>query len=175
MIRATTILGIIYKNQSVIAGDGQVTLGETVIKSNATKVRKMGNDTVLTGFAGSAADAMTLFERFERRLEQYRGNLERAAVELGKDWRGDKYLRRLEAQLAVMNKEKIFLISGNGDILEPDDNIVALGSGGAYAKAAARALIKHSSLSPKEIVEESLRIAASICIYTNDNIHSLEL
>jgi ATP-dependent HslUV protease subunit HslV len=158
-----------------LGGDGQVTFGETVLKSNAVKVRKMGNDDVLTGFAGSTADAMTLFERFERRLEQYRGNLERAAVELGKDWRSDKYLRRLEAQLAVMNKEKIFLISGTGDILEPDDNIIALGSGGGYAKAAARALLQHSSLSPEEVVREALKIAASICIYTNENVQVLKL
>jgi len=175
MFRATTILGLIHQGKAAIGGDGQVTFGDVVIKSNAQKVRKMGNNSILAGFAGSAADAMSLFEKFEGRLEQYRGNLERAAVELAKEWRSDKYLRRLEAQLAVMNNEKVFLISGNGDIIEPEDKIIALGSGGGYARAAGRALIAHSQLSAKEIVTEALRIAASICIYTNEHIQVLEL
>jgi len=174
-LRATTILGVIHQGKAVMGGDGQVTLGDTIIKTNANKVRKMSNAPVLAGFAGSAADAMTLFEKFEGRLDQYRGNLERAAVELAKEWRSDKYLRRLEAQLAVMNTQKIFLISGNGDIIEPDDKIIALGSGGNYAKAAARALIQHSTLPTDEIVREALKIAASICIYTNEQIHLVNL
>lgn len=175
MFQATTILGVIYQDQAVIGGDGQVTFGHTIIKSNARKIRKMANNSILAGFAGAAADGMTLFEKFENRIEQYRGNLDRAAVELAKEWRSDKYLRRLEAQLAVMNREKIYLLSGNGDILEPNDQIIALGSGAGFAKSAARALVSHSSLNAKEIVVESLKIAASICIYTNDQIQVLEL
>lgn len=174
MYRATTVLGLLHQEEAVLGSDGQVTFGDTILKGNATKVRKMGND-VLAGFAGSAADGLTLFEQFEKRLEQYSGNFERAAVELGKHWRSDKFLRRLEAQLAVMNKQRLFLVSGNGDILEPDDNIIALGSGAGYAKAAAKALMRHSTLKPVEIVTEALKIAASICIYTNDNIQVLQL
>jgi len=145
------------------------------MKHNARKVRKLYNNTVLAGFAGASADAFTLLERFEDKLEQYKGNLSRAAVELAKDWRTDKYLRRLEAMLAVVSKEKALIISGNGDVIEPDDNIVAIGSGGSYALAAAKMLVKHSNLSAKEIVEEALKTAADICIYTNKNIIIEEL
>ncbi|MCX8056699.1 MAG: ATP-dependent protease subunit HslV [Ignavibacteria bacterium] len=174
-IRATTILGLVHNGKVAMGGDGQVTLGQTVMKHNARKVRKLYNNTVLAGFAGASADAFTLLERFEDKLEQYKGNLSRAAVELAKDWRTDKYLRRLEALLAVVSKDKALIISGNGDVIEPDDNIVAIGSGGSYALAAARMLVKHSNLSAKEIVEESLKAAAEICIYTNDNIIIEEL
>jgi ATP-dependent HslUV protease subunit HslV len=169
-IRSTTIIGLVHKGQAAMGGDGQVTLGQTVMKHNAKKVRKLYNNTVLAGFAGASADAFTLMERFEDKLEQYKGNLSRAAVELAKDWRTDKYLRRLEAMLAVVSKEKALIISGNGDVIEPDDNIVAIGSGGSYALAAAKMLIKHTNLSAKEIVEEALNTAADICIYTNKNI-----
>jgi ATP-dependent HslUV protease subunit HslV len=158
-----------------MAGDGQVTLGETVIKHKARKVRRLYNDKVLAGFAGSTADAFTLFERFERKLEQYNGNLLRAAVELAKDWRTDKILRRLEALLLVADKERSLIISGTGDVVEPDDGIVGIGSGGPYAEAAARALIKHSQLSAREIAQEALKIAASLCIYTNEEIVVEEL
>jgi len=169
-IRSTTIIGLVHKGQAAMGGDGQVTLGQTVMKHNAKKVRKLYNNTILAGFAGASADAFTLMERFEDKLEQYKGNLSRAAVELAKDWRTDKYLRRLEAMLAVVSKEKALIISGNGDVIEPDDNIVAIGSGGSYALAAAKMLIKHTNLSAKEIVEEALNTAADICIYTNKNI-----
>jgi len=158
-----------------MAGDGQVTLGETVIKHRARKVRRLYNEKVLAGFAGSTADAFTLFERFERKLEQYNGNLLRAAVELAKDWRTDKILRRLEALLLVADKERSLIISGTGDVVEPDDGIVGIGSGGPYAEAAARALIKHSQLSAREIAQEALKIAASLCIYTNEEIVLEEL
>ena len=169
-IRSTTIIGLVHKGQAAMGGDGQVTLGQTVMKHNAKKVRKLYNNTILAGFAGASADAFTLMERFEDKLEQYKGNLSRAAVELAKDWRTDKYLRRLEAMLAVVSKEKALIISGNGDVIEPDDNIVAIGSGGSYALASAKMLIKHTNLSAKEIVEEALNTAADICIYTNKNI-----
>ncbi|HOP51011.1 MAG TPA: ATP-dependent protease subunit HslV [Ignavibacteriales bacterium] len=169
-IRSTTILGLIHNGQAVIGGDGQVTLGNTVVKANAMKVRKLYNNKVLCGFAGAAADAITLIERFEEKLEQYHGNVSRAAVELGKDWRTDKYLRRLEAMLAVVSKDVALIISGTGDIIEPDDKIVAIGSGSMYALAAARMLVKHSQLNAKEIVKESLNVAGEICIYTNNNI-----
>jgi ATP-dependent HslUV protease subunit HslV len=169
-IRSTTILGLIHNGQAVIGGDGQVTLGNTVVKANAMKVRKLYNNKVLCGFAGAAADAITLIERFEEKLEQYHGNVSRAAVELGKDWRTDKYLRRLEAMLAVVSKDVALIISGTGDIIEPDDKIVAIGSGSMYALAAAKMLVKHSQLNPKEIVKESLNVAGEICIYTNNNI-----
>ncbi|MDZ7262670.1 MAG: ATP-dependent protease subunit HslV [candidate division KSB1 bacterium] len=175
MIRGTTILGVRHKGKVAIGGDGQVTFGETILKMKAKKVRKIYNNSVLAGFAGTAADAFTLFEKFERRLEQYRGNLSRAAVELAKEWRTDKYLRRLEAQLAVMDKDVTFLISGTGDVIEPDDNIIALGSGGGYAMAAARALINYSDLDATAIVKEAMNIAASICIYTNTNFTIEEL
>ena len=170
MFRATTILAVNINGNVAMAGDGQVTFGDTVLKANARKIRKLYNDTVLAGFAGAAADAFTLFEKFEAKLEQYRGNLNRSVVELAKDWRTDKFLRRLEAQLAVVNNEKIFLISGTGDVIEPDDNIIALGSGGGYALAAARALMQNTNLSAKEIVQKAMEIAGSICIYTNTNI-----
>jgi ATP-dependent protease HslVU, peptidase subunit len=153
-----------------MGGDGQVTLGQTAIKHTAKKVRKIYNDKVIVGFAGSTADALTLFDRFEAKLEEYRGNLRRATVELARDWRTDRILRRLEALLAVADKENMFLISGSGDVLEPDDSIIAIGSGGSFAHAAARALVRHSKMDAREVVEESLRIAAEICIYTNDKI-----
>jgi len=167
---ATTIVGVRHKNQVAIGGDGQVTLGQTVMKHNSSKIRKLYNDTILAGFAGAAADAFTLFDKFEEKLERYSGNLPKVAVELAKEWRTDKYLRRLEALLAVMDKKSIFLISGTGDVIEPDDGIIAIGSGGNFALAAARGLVKHSSLNAEEIVKESLKIAADICIYTNTNI-----
>jgi len=175
MIRSTTVIGLTYNGASVIGSDGQVTVGNTVMKHHARKVRKLYNGTVLAGFAGAAADAFTLFARFEDNLEKYHGNLERAAVELAKDWRTDKYLRQLEALLAVLNKEKSLVISGTGEIIEPDDGILAIGSGGSYALAAARMLIKHSGLSARQIVEESLMAAAEICIYTNPNLAIEEL
>lgn len=170
MYRSTTILGVKHKNQVALGGDGQVTFGETVLKMKAKKIRKLYNDSVLAGFAGTSADAFTLFEKFESKLEQYHGNLYRSVVELAKDWRTDKYLRRLEAQLAVLNKENLFLISGTGDVVEPDDNIIAFGSGGGYALAAARALIQNTDLDAVEIVKRSMEIAGAICIYTNTNI-----
>lgn len=176
IIRATTILGIRHKGQTAMAGDGQVTSGDVIIlKAGARKIRRMYNNTILAGFAGATADALTLFEKFEEKLEQYHGNLSRSVVELAKDWRTDRYLRRLAAQLAVMDKQNSFLVSGTGDVFEPDDNIIALGSGGPYALAAARALIKHTDLNAREIVEESMKIAGSICIYTNTNIVLEEL
>lgn len=170
-IEATTIIGLVHNGQSALGGDGQVTLGNTVMKHNAVKIRKLGNGKVLCGFAGASADAFTLMERFEDKLEQYRGNVSRAAVELAKDWRTDKYLRRLEAMLAVVAEGQALIVSGNGDVIEPDDKIVAIGSGGMYALAAAKMLKKYSSLSAKEIVEESLKTASEICIYTNDKIN----
>ena len=175
LIHGTTVIGIIKDGKCAIGSDGQVTIGQSVMKSNSKKVRKLYNDTVIAGFAGASADAFTLFERFEDKLQQYHGNLSRAAVELTKDWRLDKYLRRLEALLAVMNKETALLISGSGDVVEPDDKIVAIGSGGNYALAAARVLIKHTNLSAKEIVLESLDAASDICIYTNKNFSIEEI
>lgn len=173
--RSTTILGIRHKGAAAMAGDGQVTFGDTVLKTGARKIRKMYDNTILVGFAGAAADALTLFDKFDAKLEQYKGNLPRSVVELAKEWRTDRYLRRLEAQLAVMDKQYAFLVSGTGDVIEPDDSIVALGSGGPYALAAARALVKHTKLNAKEIVEEAMKIAGSICIYTNTNISIEEL
>jgi ATP-dependent HslUV protease, peptidase subunit HslV len=175
LIRATTVLGFTYRGTTVIGSDGQVTVGQTVMKHHAKKVRKLHNGSVLAGFAGAAADAFTLFGKFEDNLEKYHGNLERSAVELAKEWRTDKYLRQLEALLAVLNKEKSLVISGTGEIIEPDDGILAIGSGGSYALAAARMLVKHSTLSAREIVEESLKTAADICIYTNSNLTIEEL
>ena len=175
LMHATTILALRHKDQTVLAGDGQVTLGATVVKQSARKIRRLYNETILAGFAGSAADSFALFSRFESKLEQYRGNLERAAVELARDWRTDRYLRRLEAMLIVADRKSTFLLSGTGDLIEPDDGVVAVGSGGAYAMAAARALVKHSSLSARQIAEESMRIAADICIYTNPNLTIEEL
>ncbi len=170
MINSTTIIGICHKGEAAIGGDGQVTVEKTIMKRGANKIRTLYDGKILAGFAGGAADAITLFERFEKKLEESHGNLQKSVVNLAKDWRSDKVLRRLEALLVVLNKESAFLISGSGDVIEPDDGIVAIGSGGAYALAAARALIKFTNLSAKEIVEESIRIASSICVYTNDNI-----
>jgi len=165
----TTILAVRRDGDVCVGGDGQVTLGNTVMKGNARKVRRLYNDKVLAGFAGGTADAFTLFERFEGKLEKY-GNLTRAAIELAKDWRSDRFLRRLEALLLVADPEKIFVISGNGDVIEPDHDVAAIGSGGQFALAAARALVEGSSLGAREIVERSLNIAADICIYTNRNL-----
>ncbi|GBD94763.1 ATP-dependent protease subunit HslV [bacterium BMS3Abin05] len=169
-IYATTILGVRTDNGVAIGGDGQVTLGNTVMKATARKVRRMYNDTILAGFAGASADAFTLFEKFEARLSEYHGNLFRSAVELAKEWRMDKYLRRLEAMLAVLDKEHALIISGTGDVIEPDDQIIAIGSGGPYALAAARALVKYTDLNAEKLVRVSLTIASEICIYTNSNI-----
>lgn len=170
-IRSTTILGIIQNGEAALGGDGQVTLGNTVMKHNSSKIRSLYNGKVLCGFAGSTADAFTLLGRFEEKLEQYRGNVSRAVVELAKDWRTDKYLRRLEAMLAIVSEDKSFVVSGTGDVIEPEENIVAIGSGGMYALAAARMLKKYSNLSAEEIVKEALKTAADICIYTNDKIN----
>ena len=175
MFHGTTILAVRKDGKVAIGGDGQITLGTTVLKANARKIRRVYNNQVLAGFAGSTADALTLFEKFEAKLEQYHGNLKRAAVELAKDWRTDRILRRLEALLAVAGAETSLIISGTGDVVEPDDGVIAIGSGGAYAQAAARALIRHTPLDPRRIVEESLRIAAEICIYTNQEITVEEL
>jgi ATP-dependent HslUV protease subunit HslV len=174
-IRSTTVLGLTYGGVTVIGADGQVTVGQTVMKQHANKVRRLYKGNVLAGFAGTAADAFTLFAKFEDYLEKYNGNLERAAVELGKEWRTDKYLRHLEALLAVLDRQSSLIISGTGEIIQPDDGIVAIGSGGSFALAAARMLVKHSSLSARSIVEESLLTAADICIYTNRNIMIEEL
>jgi ATP-dependent HslUV protease subunit HslV len=170
VIRATTVLAVRRDGQVAIAGDGQVTIGNTVMKHGAAKVRRLYHDEIIAGFAGSAADAFALFSRFEAKLEEYRGNMERSVVELAKDWRMDKYLRQLQAFLIVANKEKSYLISGTGDLISPDDGLLAIGSGGPYALAAARALMKHTSMSAAEVAAEGLRIASTICIYTNDNI-----
>lgn len=164
-----------HKNRTVLAGDGQVTFGNTVLKQGAKKIRRLYNESILAGFAGSAADSFALFSRFESKLEQYRGNLERASVELARDWRTDRLLRRLEAMLIVADRHATFLLSGTGDLIEPDDGIVAVGSGGAFAMAAARALAKHSSLGAREIAQEAMVIAADICIYTNPNLTIEEL
>jgi ATP-dependent HslUV protease subunit HslV len=169
-IHATTVIGVVRNGKAALGSDGQVTMGNTVMKANAKKVRKLYNGQVIAGFAGSTSDALTLFEKFEAKLEEFRGNLPRAAVELGKDWRNDKFLRRLEAMLAVVNKETALLVSGNGDVIEPENGIVAIGSGGPYALAAARAFIESENSSPRDIVEKSLKIAGEICIYTNTNI-----
>ncbi len=174
-ICGTTVLCVKKGNSVVIASDGQVTMGNTVLKHNAKKIRKIYNGKVLTGFAGSTADAFTLFERFEGKLETYKGNLLRAAVELSKDWRTDKVLRRLEALLVVADREHILILSGNGDVIEPEDNIAAIGSGGPYAYAAAKALYDNTELSAKEIVTKAMEIASKICIYTNNTIVMEEL
>lgn len=175
MFHGTTIIAVRKNGKVAIAGDGQVSMGNTIVKKSAKKLRTMFDGKVIAGFAGSTADAFTLFEKFEGKLEEYRGNLLRAAVELAKEWRTDKILRRLEALLVVADKEKTLLISGNGDVVEPDDGIAAVGSGGSYALAAARALIKHSKLSAKDIVEESIKLAADICVFTNDCVVVEEL
>jgi ATP-dependent HslUV protease subunit HslV len=159
----------------VLAGDGQVTLGQTVVKEGARKIRRLYHDQVLAGFAGSAADSFALFARFEAKLEEFRGNLSRAAVELARDWRTDRYLRRLEAMLLVVDRQSTFLVSGTGDLIEPDDGLAAIGSGGPYALAAARALVRHSSLDARSVAEQAMTIAAGICIYTNGNISIEEL
>ena len=172
---ATTILAIRRNGRTAIAGDGQVTVGDTVMKHNARKVRKMYNDRILAGFAGATADAFTLFEKFEAKLEQYHGNLTRAAVELAKDWRTDKVLRRLEALMIVADTERSFILSGTGDVIEPEDGIAAIGSGGPYALAAARALAAHTSLTARQTVEAAMQIAGDICIYTNKEITVEEL
>jgi ATP-dependent HslUV protease subunit HslV len=169
-LHGTTILAVRHKGRTAIAGDGQVTIGTTVMKHNAKKVRKMYNNKILAGFAGATADAFTLFEKFESKLEQYHGNLTRAAVELAKDWRTDRILRRLEALMIVSDEERSFILSGNGDVIEPEDGIAAIGSGGPYALAAARALVLHTQLDATKIVEEAMLIAAEICIYTNKEI-----
>ena len=167
IIRSTTVLAIKKDGHVVVAGDGQVTMGDTVVKHQAKKIRRLYHDKILTGFAGSTADAFTLFERLEAKLEQYNGNLKRAAVELAKDWRMDRALRRLEAMLIAADQNECFILSGTGDVIEPDDGLAAVGSGAPYALAAARAMLAHSQLSAREIAEEAMKIAASICIYTN--------
>jgi len=175
LIRSTTVLCVRREGQVVMAGDGQVTLGEGVIKHSAKKIRRLYQDKILAGFAGSTADAFSLFSRFESKLEQYHGNLSRGAVELAKDWRTDKFLRHLEALLLVADKETTFLLSGQGDVIEPDGGIAAIGSGGPYAQAAAQALAAHTQLSARQIAEEAMKIAGSMCIYTNDKVTIEEL
>jgi len=175
MFHGTTILAVRHGDRVVVVGDGQVSFGQTVLKHNARKVRKVYHDRVIAGFAGATADAFTLFEKFEAKLEQYNGNLKRAAVELAKDWRMDRMLRRLEALLVVADTEISLVISGSGDVVEPDDGVIAIGSGGNYALAAARVLIKHSQLDARSIAEEAMRTAAAICVYTNDQLTMEEL
>jgi len=175
MFKGTTVLAVRKGAQVVMAGDGQVTLGETVIKHRARKVRRLYHDKVLVGFAGATADALTLFERLEKKLEQYGGQLVRAAVELAKDWRTERTLRRLEAMLIACDRQHLLLISGAGDVMEPDDEVIAIGSGGSVALAAAKALLKHTDLSAREVALEALKIAASICVYTNEEVVVEEL
>ena len=175
MFKGTTIISVRRDGKVAVAGDGQVSFNNTVMKHGAVKVRKMYNGKVLGGFAGSTADAFTLFEKFDSKLEKYRGNLTRAAVELAKDWRTDKILRRLEALLIVVDKKHSFIISGSGDVIEPEEGIVAIGSGGSYALAAAKAMLNHTKLDARTIVEEALKIAADICVFTNDKIVVEEL
>jgi ATP-dependent HslUV protease subunit HslV len=170
VIRSTTVIGVIRDGKAALGSDGQMTLGNTVIKHSTRKIRRLYHGKLVAGFAGATADAVTLLDRFEEKLEAYNGKLDRAAVELARDWRTDKYLRRLEAMLAIVSNDKALIISGTGDVIEPEDGIVAIGSGSMYALAAARSLMKHSSLDAKDIVLESLKIAADICIYTNDHI-----
>ena len=170
MINSTTILVVRKGGKTVLGGDGQVTLGNTILKHNANKIRRMYKDQVVAGFAGSVADAFALFSRFEAKLDEYSGQLSRAAVEMAKDWRTDRVLRKLEALLAVADKEHAFILSGNGDVIEPEDGVIGIGSGGPYAVAAAKALIFNTEMSAREIVETALKIAASICVYTNENI-----
>ncbi len=174
-IHATTIVGLRHNGKVAIGGDGQVTIGSTMMKQQSNKIRRLYHNSVLVGFAGSAADAFSLVDRFEEKLDQYQGQLLRSAVELAKLWRTDKYLRQLEALLAVLDKNQALVISGTGDVIEPDDGIVAVGSGGSYALAAARMLVKHTKLPAKDIVRESLEAASDICIYTNKNFHIEEL
>jgi len=170
-IRSTTIISVRHKGEVVVAGDGQVSLGNTVVKHAAVKVRRLYNGKVITGFAGATADAFTLFDKLEKKLEQYKGNLLRAAVELAKDWRTDKILRRLEAMLVAVDADCSLLLTGNGDVIEPDDGILAIGSGGPYAQAAAKALVQHSTLDAEAICRTAMAIAADICVYTNTNIN----
>ena len=172
--RGTTILSVRRDDIVVLGGDGQVSFGNTVMKGNARKIRRLHNDEVIAGFAGGTADAFTLFERFQSKLEQHRGNLTRAAVELAKDWRTDRMLRRLEALLAVANRDASLIITGNGDVIQPEDDLIAIGSGGPYAQSAARALLDNTELDAKEIVAEGLKIAGNICVYTNQN-HAIEV
>jgi ATP-dependent HslUV protease subunit HslV len=174
-VRATTILALRHQGRVVMAGDGQVTVGQTIMKRNAKKVRRLYQDRVLAGFAGAGADALTLFERFEKKLGEVSGNLRRAAVELAKDWRTDRLLRRLEALLVIADRESSLIVSGTGDVIEPEDGICAIGSGGNYALAAARVLVRHSALDARQIAEEAMRTAAAICVYTNDQIVIEEL
>jgi ATP-dependent HslUV protease, peptidase subunit HslV len=174
-LRSTTVIAVRREGRTAIAADGQVTLGDTVLKHGARKLRRLADGNVVAGFAGSTADAQALFGRFEAKLQEYRSNLERAAVELAKEWRTDRALRRLDALLVVADKEHVLLVSGNGDLIEPDDGILAIGSGGPFALAAARALVQHTSLSAAQIAEEAMRVAASICVYTNDRILLEEL
>ncbi len=169
-IRSTTVIAVRHRGQVAVAGDGQVSIGNTIVKAGARKVRKLYGDRVVAGFAGAAADAFTLFARFEAKLEEHRGNLSRAAVELAKDWRSDRVLRRLEALLAVADREHSFIVSGTGDVIEPDDGLIGIGSGGPYALAAARALIANSDLDAKAIATEAMRVAATICVFTNDHL-----
>jgi ATP-dependent HslUV protease subunit HslV len=175
VVRSTTVLSVRRNGKVVLAGDGQVTLGESIIKHTAKKIRRLYQDKVLAGFAGSTADAFSLFSRFESKLELYHGNIGRAAVELAKDWRTDKYLRHLEALLLVCDKDQTFLLSGQGDVIEPDSGIAAIGSGGPFAQAAAEALAKHTQLSAREIAEEAMKIAGKMCIYTNESTTFEEL
>jgi len=174
-LHGTTVISVRRDNQVVIGGDGQVTLGNTIMKGNARKVRRLYHDKVIAGFAGGTADAFTLFERFEAKLEKHQGNLQRAAVELAKDWRTDRLLRRLEALLAVADKTTSLIISGNGDVIEPEHNLIAIGSGGPYAQAAATALLENTELGARAIVEKALEIASNICVYTNDHLTIEEL
>jgi len=174
-VHGTTILSVRHRGRVVLGGDGQVTVGQTVLKSNARKVRRLYHDRVLAGFAGAGADALTLFERFEAKLQAVNGNLRRAAVELSKDWRTDRLLRRLEALLVVADRESSLIVSGTGDVIEPEDGVCAIGSGGNFALAAARALVRHSDLDARGVVEEAMRIAAAICVYTNDQLVLEEL
>jgi ATP-dependent HslUV protease subunit HslV len=175
MFQGTTILALRHGGKVVVIGDGQVSLGQTVMKRSARKVRKLHHDRVIAGFAGATADAFTLFEKFEAKLEQFNGNLKRAAVELAKDWRTDRILRRLEALLIIADVQDLLVISGSGDVVEPDDGIIAIGSGGNYALAAARVLVKHTQLDARTIAEEAMRVAAGICVYTNDQFTFEEL
>ena len=172
---ATTILAVRRDDRAVLAGDGQVTLGNTVVTQGARKIRRLYNDNILAGFAGSAADSFALFARFEAKLEQYRGNLERSAVELAKDWRTDRALRRLEAMLIVLDRKSMFLLSGTGDLIEPDEGIIGIESGGAFAQAAAKALARHTAMPPRDIAQHAMTIASEICIYTNANLTIEEL
>ncbi|SVE57056.1 uncharacterized protein METZ01_LOCUS509910, partial [marine metagenome] len=175
IMRGTTIIAVRHNGRVAMGGDGQVSVGNTIMKHSANKVRRMYSDKVIGGFAGATADAFSLFARFEEKLEKFQGNLPRSSVELAKDWRTDKLLRRLEAMLIVADKDHSFLISGNGDVIEADDGILAIGSGGMFAQSAAKALLKHSQLNAREIVEEAMDIAQSVCVYTNSNLTIEEL